>query len=680
MRKQNPTTTTTAVSSKPTTRLYSATATPRATPIPPQQDKVEKTPAPLNQTPSKNNLIPSTFYKTTISFSQKAKDGSPLSNPPSARKKLQSPPTTQSISTSSKPTTATTIKKPIVKTIPPVPSTPRISEPAEPPSAVVADVDVLTKFEVEEMVENVKMEQQQKFDEWKQQIVEEMHTILMAVQQLTNKVIQLESQVQTLQEKGEQKQLSQPIQDLKPVVEDEEIPTNFSNNTSTLSYPIAEEIRSDLINHQLTTESNISYSAKPVVLDEAELRQKLAAKDLLVDDTLSLHNQSDNFDDLLNSPINPSNSQCPSLSSSSSIAPNPKETLRRFNSFMQNEIEKELSQNAEFFEDKVTTPFLEQEDKVNNFIVTVVGKKLKLWDVQTNFCIQTISNNELLIHSATFLSDNLILISDNKAQVKLFDIEKGIDFRIHEIPSKEGDLISHLMTISNFCFICVNSRTNSVLDVWKLNSVGEWQHTCQMDCKDSITCIIQLQSHYLVLGTQTGSIKVYKLSNNFTVSECVATLTHHISVQCVCKLSNTTFASGGKGDTRIHLWEMKHISSSNGETTLFEDKGTLEGHTNTICSICKLSSKLVLSSSVQDHSLRVWNWKTRECLQTIKRDGQFQPISQLLRVSNDEFVTLSQAGQVQLWSKSAESTTFKEPPTSVAKDATNEVVHFIFGE
>jgi len=48
-----------------------------------------------------------------------------------------------------------------------------------------------------------------------------------------------------------------------------------------------------------------------------------------------------------------------------------------------------------------------------------------------------------------------------------------------------------------------------------------------------------------------------------------------------------------------------------------------------------MSKSLIISSSL-DKRIKIWNWKTHECLKTVKLTS---PINQLIKITNSQFIS-----------------------------------------
>ena len=163
--------------------------------------------------------------------------------------------------------------------------------------------------------------------------------------------------------------------------------------------------------------------------------------------------------------------------------------------------------------------------------------------------------------------------------------------------------------------------------------------------EDKVNSLIQLQSGYLVSGSNDGSIiiwDIYKsqlISKLYEIGQVLSLLEfepnilltgtsetnigvwdlnkldnissfkfseHSLWVNCLVKIDNNTFASASN-DSNIYIWDYYN------RKLLFE----LIGHTDCISTLIKLNDGRLCSGSI-DKTIKIWNLEKRECEQELK--------------------------------------------------------------
>lgn len=131
--------------------------------------------------------------------------------------------------------------------------------------------------------------------------------------------------------------------------------------------------------------------------------------------------------------------------------------------------------------------------------------------------------------------------------------------------------------------------------------------------KSELTCLsIDSQDNYLVAGYNNGNIVIFDINNDYAVSKKFSL---HKSAITTLQFNDTMnlLASGSK-DTTIIVWDMI------GESALYK----LTGHTGNVTKIHfhkinfeNFEEYEVLVSAARDNTVKLWNIKTQETLQTV---------------------------------------------------------------
>ena len=154
-----------------------------------------------------------------------------------------------------------------------------------------------------------------------------------------------------------------------------------------------------------------------------------------------------------------------------------------------------------------------------------------------------------------------------------------------------------------------------VIDV----KTGQIAHKIRADSlnnqKSQVTCItIDKSNKQLVAGYNNGTIIVYDIFEGYKVSKTFSL--HKSAVTCLeFNTSENLLASGSK-DTNIIVWDII------GESALYRLSGHKDGITKIFFKEIQLESfdeglVEVLISSAKDNTIKIWNIKNQETIQTI---------------------------------------------------------------
>ncbi|ORY18153.1 polyubiquitin binding protein-like protein [Clohesyomyces aquaticus] len=181
----------------------------------------------------------------------------------------------------------------------------------------------------------------------------------------------------------------------------------------------------------------------------------------------------------------------------------------------------------------------------------------------------------------------------------------------NKVPDDNADalLLGHA---SNVCALDASADGKFIVSgSWdtdaRLWTVGKWDSSVVLDGHTaSVWAVLAYSDKLIITGCADQKIRIFRYSGG----EAANTITTGDVVRSLCRLPTTPqengpqFASAGN-DAVIRLWTLKG-----------QQLATLNGHENFIYSLATLSDGRLASSS-EDRTVRIWNWGSRQCLQTI---------------------------------------------------------------
>ena len=219
---------------------------------------------------------------------------------------------------------------------------------------------------------------------------------------------------------------------------------------------------------------------------------------------------------------------------------------------------------------------------------------IKIWDINTQQCIQTIQETGNVLCLLEF-EPNMLLSGTDENNIKLWNIDNPNT----PLNTFEG----HLLWVN--CLVKCNENyfasgsNDSDIRIW---SWGD--QNCLNVLKGHTNCVltmILLQDGNLCSGSADLSLKIWDWANG----DCIKTLTGHTKwVKCVYQLSNGYIISGSD-DRTIKVWN---------DDNCIKD---LIGHQKSVRSFCQVSNDLFASASF-DKTIKIWNISNLTLNQTLE--------------------------------------------------------------
>ncbi len=200
---------------------------------------------------------------------------------------------------------------------------------------------------------------------------------------------------------------------------------------------------------------------------------------------------------------------------------------------------------------------------------------IKLWNVSTGECYQTLQGHTSWVRSVSFSPDGQTLVSGSGDHtVKLWDVNTGRCCKT---------LQGHTSRVWSVAYAPSAGYANSPLGDRLPQGIG----------------------HTLASGNDDHTVKLW----NTSTGECHQTLRGHSNWVCSIAFSpdGQTLASGSS-DHRVKLWN----------TSTGECRQTLQGHTSRVWSVAFSPDGQTLASGSDDQTVKLWDTSTGECCQTLQ--------------------------------------------------------------
>jgi len=290
--------------------------------------------------------------------------------------------------------------------------------------------------------------------------------------------------------------------------------------------------------------------------------------------------------------------------------------------------------------DKIIVCMIELHNKL--IVTGSYDNTIKIWNISadSNSCGKTI-NEEGKIFSLLEFEDNMLLASIDKTPEGIQEISQiskdYIIIRLWDLSDPNNQSIFDFKGHSLRVNALVKCDEKHFASCSNDNKIMVWDYFLRKRTnvlsghEDCILHMINLNDGKLCSGSADTTIKIWDWENG----TCVTTLTgHNHWVKCLCQLSNGYIVSGSQ-DNIIKVWD--------NDQNLFD----LEGHERSVRSICQIGNSNYIASSGFDHTIKLWDLNTRQCINTLREHKS--SVINVIYHSDGYLVSCSNDQTIKVW-------------------------------
>lgn len=234
-----------------------------------------------------------------------------------------------------------------------------------------------------------------------------------------------------------------------------------------------------------------------------------------------------------------------------------------------------------------------------------VDKTIKIWDINTGQCLQTLEGHTEDILSLVFIDDTTLASGSRDGTIRIWNITTGSSYG----SIKLSNPVASLVRVNKNRIVSATFDGN--ISCWEINLPNAMSLTNFTIQKTSRLFILKNKMFAIVLSD--GTIQFRDAKNNARTLGSSSLNRHSDHINKIISIDDNTLASCSNDNT-IKIWNV-----STGHFIKYYCK-TLYGHTNRVTELEALNDTIIVSASLYngDGTVKIWNVKTWECLQTFE--------------------------------------------------------------
>ncbi|MGV0023786.1 WD40 domain-containing protein [Phormidesmis priestleyi] len=228
-------------------------------------------------------------------------------------------------------------------------------------------------------------------------------------------------------------------------------------------------------------------------------------------------------------------------------------------------------------------------------------RTLRLWDIHTGDCLQILEGHEHWICGIAFSPDGKTLVSGSDDRtLKLWDIQTGKCY---------STLIGHYSVVRGVAMsangsLIASGSEDQTIKLWDVNT-GQCLKTLVGHAGEVRSLAFHVDGKTLASSSFDRTLKLWDISTG----KCLKTLQGHTeAVRSVAFSSKGSLLASGSADQSVRLWDYQ-----TGECLK-----TLQGYTNFVLSVAFSPDGETIASTSANHTVKLWDVASGECLKTMR--------------------------------------------------------------
>ena len=232
------------------------------------------------------------------------------------------------------------------------------------------------------------------------------------------------------------------------------------------------------------------------------------------------------------------------------------------------------------------------------------------WNIANGECIQTLAEHQAWVRTIAISPDRQQLISGSfDKTLKIWDIATGkflATLTGHKQPITSVAISADSKTIAS-------SSYDQTVKLWCIDSKQCWQ-TLQRHTNFVWSVAFHPTQPTLASGGEDHTARLW----NMRTGQCTTTIQGYSnSIYAIASSTKHQLIASGHEDQTIKLWKLNRQSLTE-DTSPHYPFQTLRGHTGRVLSVAFSPDEQILASGSPDHTVRLWNHHTGDCLRTLR--------------------------------------------------------------
>jgi WD40 repeat protein len=232
------------------------------------------------------------------------------------------------------------------------------------------------------------------------------------------------------------------------------------------------------------------------------------------------------------------------------------------------------------------------------------------WNIANGECIQTLADHQAWVRTIAISPDLQYLVSGSfDKTLKIWNIATG---------NCLATLIGHKQPITSVA-ISADSQTiasssyDQTVKLWCIESKQCWQ-TLQRHTNFVWSVAFHPTQPMLASGGEDHTARLW----NMRTGQCTTTIQGYSnSIYSIAVSTKHQLIASGHEDQTIKLWKLDRQSLTD-DTLPHYPFQTLRGHAGRVLSVAFSADEQILASGSPDHTVKLWNPHTGDCLRTLR--------------------------------------------------------------